>query len=394
MYRATDRVLDGIERDETVKVPVSRSFKDRFQFGRRERQRFYALMACEEVAKGLFFTNSLEDMVADAPDVPLSVRSKMAVIHADGNRFGRIRERTKGIEGHRMFSADLKAKQAALLQQILKWLRGGRDGPHWPLFAVEARPGHKQVLGLRFETLLWGGDEMIFAVPAWLAVPFIEGFFAFTRGWTAPAGDRLTHSLGVVICPTKTPIRQVKTVAAELTRACKELQPPAPPGQAVQTENLFQIEVFESVAMPDTDVGRYRKNLYGVDDETLRGWSSIKGEQAAEFFGRLVRLKTSDDDGLPRSQLYQLLRDAAALGAFMGRAEQSDRDLRERLELYLSRAGAGKKLTRQDVDVLAGVTGTGPSVKVAPFAFSLAAVAALWDYVAPVDDATIVPLAT
>ena len=372
-----DRTRPGIWGKHEVrdkKVVLSAATLSRFNYGRLQREAFYRERAGG--SDGDFFSASFEDIarVANAPKkCPSSLKSKIAVVYADGNKFTTIRNALRdreGLAGLSRFSTRLLAYQETLLTEIVAWLRAGRDGPGGDRYAAKDEDG---TVRYRFETLLWGGDELCFVMPAWLAAPFVEGFFNVTGGWQIE-GHRLTHAVGVVICPSKTAIRQARKVAEDLANGLKRSK-----GLSEQ-QNGVQIEVFESIAMPDTSIDAYRKALYGVDDlDDLNRWLALPGDGIGTLFTRIARLKNGDADTEPfaRSQLYTLLRKAVRAGAFQRRKAKAERDLHDAIDDYFARAGSHGGFAGKDLEIL--------PESGASRALSLAVLASLWDYIQPFD---------
>ncbi|HLO75259.1 MAG TPA: hypothetical protein VK196_02235, partial [Magnetospirillum sp.] len=143
----------------------------------------------------------------------------------------------------------------------------------------------------RLETLLWGGDEMVWVVPSWQVWPVLTAFFDATRDW--PHG--MTHAGGVVVCHHKTPIRQVVALAHDLADRAKA---------TTRTANAIQIEILESLDIPERYLDRQRRALFGtgVNDDAF----TLRGEDWTALTARLIRIRA--EDGFPRSQLYRLLR--------------------------------------------------------------------------------------
>ena len=75
----------------------------------------------------------------------------------------------------------------------------------------------------RIETLMWGGDELIWAVPAWCALDAVQFFFDQSADWRDPIRNkRLTHAIGMVLCSHNAPIRGIVQLARELADHAKD----------------------------------------------------------------------------------------------------------------------------------------------------------------------------
>ena len=129
--------------------------------------------------------------------------------------------------------------------------------------------------------LLWGGDELMFVMPSWLAFAVVEEFFAATRDWSID-GHRLTHTLGLVICHYKTPIRQARALAHKIADEIKERS------TTIGSGNAVGIEIFESLMPPEDDLSSHRARLYGAQGDAVNNLAldlAFPGEQFAELRG-------------------------------------------------------------------------------------------------------------
>jgi hypothetical protein len=368
----------GGRRDPRPAVPggFSAAMKARQTFGRLQRQKFYQRVSCQKPA--FDFTDELQEIVSNPPqDLPLSLHNKIAVFFADGDKFGErfknAASRAPSLTGLSDLSRDLKKKQKGLFSDVLGWL-----GAHH--HSAATNPYFFQGAA-RFETLLWGGDENLFVMPSWLGLEFAQLFYEKTGTWDLGAdGKHWSFSSGLVICHYKTPIRQIKTVAKELAERNKGLG-----GGAIQ------IEIFESLSMPDIDFDSYRAKLYFGDktptpDELseLNRQLAIPGEKLGKLIDKVARLK--QDDGLPRSQLHKMLLKSSKAGT-TARSDEADRSLREDFALWKKRAGAATAVGEHDLDVFGDLRRWDEAInpKRPAFSLSIGLIALLWDYVQPLD---------
>jgi hypothetical protein len=289
-------------------VPVSDSVHERFKIGRSGKQdgplfRFFSRElkkipdaddAHKMVEKAKEVLNRLSDEAANQSEAcfPLDLQelcgaidgarhsTKLAVLYADGNKFGRIvGDGLASVQEYEQWDGTLQQSRARFLASLLVWL-DRRRAPGEPL---------------PLEIFLWGGDELMLAVPGDLALEAVFRFFDFTKDlhW----GRRsLTHSLGLVICNYKTPIHRIKTLAIGLAdRVKKELG-----GDPEAQKNAWLYAVLESVDTPsDLDTffsKRFDKAAPAVNPLCL---------PESDFEGTL--LNVYDIDGkVPRSQLYRI----------------------------------------------------------------------------------------
>lgn len=304
---------------------VSASFAARHNFGRTARQQFYAHHA-GSTGKGLAerkyrFTNSFAQ-ICDQPfpeHTPVALKNKLAIFYSDGNKFSHFYHNTNSLADYSALSNHMRDLQQDLLRCTLDWLVAGAVGPHSEAFAQ--RDG--QFCDFRFETLLWGGDELTFVMPAWLGLAFVDGFIKHMQRWSTPDGQKLTQAIGMVFCHHKTPIRQARALAKLMADDAKKLFAPTQP------ENLLQIEAFESVAVPDSEQGLsdYRNRLYGQGyDDAQRSAVTLTGSEWDEAYQRLLKLCGVDRDPFPRSQIHRFL-------------QQGDGQIEDTVTDYFERVG-------------------------------------------------------
>jgi len=153
-------------------------------------------------------TEDLDSLATRQDGGPLD--GKIAFIHIDGNRFGRIREAMCKHEN------DLIDFQNLIQEKLRK--------PALRAILQKAQADLTPKGEIRLETLLWGGDEIEWVVPAWRAWHVLETFFKTTaniRFKNIP----LTHAAGVVFCHHNLPILQVRRYAEKLCDLAKEKVP-------------------------------------------------------------------------------------------------------------------------------------------------------------------------
>jgi hypothetical protein len=361
---------DG-DRARPAKGKMSVARQARQDFGRKQRQKFYTYYGGPTPSHD--FVDDFETMVKDAPfsrdDSPAS---KTAVFFADGNKLNSKRKAAvkRSMKDLTDFSDALKGNQKRLLGQIVDWLKEGATQRE-KHFCVRDTEDDK--LKFRFETLMWGGDEMLFVMPSWLALEFSANFLNWTKDWKA-GGNAITFSAGLVIANHKTPIRQTKQLAGDLAQINKDLN-----GREVSS---LQAEIFESLSVPDTDLQAYRDRLYvpsgKADDDTrtrINRGLMLKGANISDILNRVRKLKS--ERGYPRSQLYALIRKAAEEKipyAPMDSAE-NDKQLFEHFDRWKKRAGSDSDISQNDLHLLRFAGEGAASLKL-----SLAMAAMLWDY--------------
>ena len=107
-----------------------------------------------------------------------SLEGKMAVIYIDGNKFSRqIQKSAIDSDTYRSIDTHLRDRRANLMRSFISRMKED-DRRYWRVgrTASDSNTSHD---ALRFETLMWGGDELVWVVPAWCGLETIR-FFSIT----------------------------------------------------------------------------------------------------------------------------------------------------------------------------------------------------------------------
>lgn len=185
---------------------VSAAVKIRHREGRKIRNQLYRhLLGVEKIE----FTQDLETLSTGTDDGALE--GKIAFIHLDGNRFGRIRDKLCQTENDlgKFQTLIQEQLQKPALQQILKEATAPKNS------AFRTASGE-----IRLETLMWGGDEIEWVVPASQAWLVLQTFFKQVAGMKFK-GVNLTYSAGMVFSHHNLPILQVRKYANQLCDLAK-----------------------------------------------------------------------------------------------------------------------------------------------------------------------------
>lgn len=233
----TDKIRPGTDEQfvGAESKRVSRSVAVRRRYGVDQKRNFYA-SELERYGQAIFtgrFVNDLESLTNDPTQGKL--HRKMAVIYLDGNAFGRIqRQHCRSEEESRRFDNVIKRNRAHALKSILDTMTSD------PQFQTESGE-------LRFETLLWGGDELVWVVPAWKGWEVLSLFYQLSRDWEF-AGEKLTHAAGLVFCHHNAPIHRIVRLCRTLAEEAKE----------DRARNLFQYLALESFDHIGCDLRSFR----------------------------------------------------------------------------------------------------------------------------------------
>jgi len=226
------------------------------------------------------------------------LEGKMAVIYLDGNHFGKLqREKCKTPKIQQEFDEKLrKTYQADALKHLIETIRNDQ---YWinPRCWFPGAEDDETTQKIRLETLLWGGDEVIFVAPAWRGWWLLGKYFSLVEGglernpWEFQ-GEKLTFGAGMVFCHNTAPIYRIKQIAFQLAEEAKRVS---------RKENLAAVQVLESYDLVGTDFERFRKKWHppAVSDREML----FSGKDMLEIAAYFQELK----DEIPRRRLYMLI---------------------------------------------------------------------------------------
>ena len=267
---------------ENKSKKVSRSVKFRRDRGRELRNDIYAHIL-GQTSCPYEFARNLEMLSEDKDQGVLN--KKIAFIYIDGNKFGRIRDEKCTEE--KMLQEFDKSVQKDFREAVLKKLLSHMDGN-------DASQADEK---LRLETLLWGGDEIEWVVPAWKGWEVLRLFYEFDPNH---AYDKipLTHAAGIVFCHHNAPILQIRKLAHRLADIAKSNLTSIPKSR--EHGDIFHYLVIESFDMLEGSLDPFLKHYYKpVDYKELL----LKGQEMQNF-SRDMRIVRSD---FPRGKVYEII---------------------------------------------------------------------------------------
>lgn len=301
------------ENEEDKKKPASASVAARRTFGRGKKKAFYeeelrrladwiveddpaaeeeseAVRQLAQSVAAMDFTKDLETLADHG--APRSLDGKIAVVYFDGNRFGKMQQGC-GRTDLETFDRTVKRYRGQALRKVLQSI-------------VDAPEGWLAGEEIRLETLLWGGDELIWVVPAWKGWSVLRLFYETSRAWqftprNKPA-EPLTHAGGVVFCHRVAPIHRMTELAKKLANSCKEGFDQEPkPADDHAGRDVFAYQVLESFDHIGTDFKAFREG------RVPRG----RGVRALGVHGAGMDKATSAFDivkhTFPRSKLHAIV---------------------------------------------------------------------------------------
>ncbi|MEE8587684.1 MAG: hypothetical protein V3T83_22840 [Acidobacteriota bacterium] len=223
------------------------------------------------------------------------------MIYLDGNQFGRLKSK-------HCKRADLQAEFDLAVQRCRRKALQGL------LEKIDSEDGWRiEINGealCRLETLLWGGDELIWVVPAWKGWDALASFYAASKD-CAFGGERLTHAGSLVFCSHKAPIHRITRLAKNLVSLVK-----GPRRQRQRQRNLYAYQVLETYDDVGVSLEDYRRQRW-PDFESEEGLI-LDGEAMGKLAGQVADIKTA----VPRRKLQRIAQ--TSLGG-SGQKEAADR---------------------------------------------------------------------
>lgn len=295
-------------RDEGTTRKLSLSTYTRLLHGIDKKQSYYFEDGYPDVAEDLKdygFTSDLQNL-ADNPDYS-RLNNKMAVVYIDGNRFSAIQrdmlesakhESKNLVESLSSFDQAIQDERLRFLHNLLLEMiepEGGRFSD-----AVKVtRSANTENKVIRFETLIWGGDEMLFVLPAWLGMEFVQYFYEKTANWEVENARSLTHTAGIVFCSVKSPIGIISKVAQSMVDTVKKKL-----GDD-REKDMWTYMVLESIDYPTTmDIDAFNNTYYG-DWAKSRPAFLTPGSNWVVLKQKLASL--IKDQSVSRRQFYKIL---------------------------------------------------------------------------------------
>ncbi len=261
-------------------IAVSAAVKKRFIKGRELRNELYEKLLGELETKTQF-TSDLESLAGKTKNG--ATEEKIALIHLDGNKFGKIRaESCRSIKDLKDFN---KLIQEEIQEPSLKLLLTIATNQQNKGF----RTIHEEV---RIETLMWGGDEIELIVPASQLWDTLQIFFEVASS-TKFKGTALTYSAGVVVCLHTVPILQIRRYAEQLCGIAK--------GSSKEVQsNQFALLNMSSFDAIHRDVGKFLDTYYhpATKNDFIVAFSEM---QALRQHVRIIR------KNFPKNKLYEIV---------------------------------------------------------------------------------------
>lgn len=257
--------IEIVKREKNDRGPaiLSLSAEARHNHGRNQKRIFIE----EETGLSFDYTNDLQEIATpDKNQKHLdSLKNKLAVLYFDGNGFGDI-QKNLDCKQLKAFDDNIQEKRRAWLRKLIEDIKDNTDfktseeDKNGNLVDAKDKNGNL-VDAIRLEVLLWGGDELMLAVPAWKGMYVLQHFYDFHKDWMRKEPIKgkeitkhLTHAGGLVFCHVKTPIQRIKKLAREIADHIKDEYLGKPEEGKIdkysRDANLYDYVVLESIDYP------------------------------------------------------------------------------------------------------------------------------------------------
>ena len=279
--RPADASIERKKGATKVDVGVSAAVQVRFENGRRLRNKLYRKLLGNTDQTNAKFTSDLE-MLAGKTDGG-ATEDKIALIHLDGNSFGKIKDTCATLNDLKAFNDVIQNNiQEAALQRLLSFATQPENE------GFRTKKDNK----VRIETLMWGGDEIEWIVPASQLWDTLQIFFEVASS-TQFKGSALTYSAGVVVCRHTVPILQIRRYAEQLCGIAKDASKDAPSNQFA----LLNMSSFDAI---HRDVGTFLATYYqpATENDFIIPFSDM------ETLRQLVRTIRKN---FPKNKLYEII---------------------------------------------------------------------------------------
>ncbi len=318
--------------------PVGASARTRHDYGREQKYAFYQKQtgARPPDIPGEF-VRDLDALTADPSRGNL--HHKLAILYLDGNHFGKLRRDTCQMpQDLKDYDHYIQGRRATLLKDFLT------------AAVMNDKKGWLTQNGqCRMEILMWGGDEMLWVVPAWQGWKTLAFLFDHTADWQFRE-TRMFHAAGLVFCHHNAAINRIKSLARDLAETAKAKS---------REKSLVAYQVLESFDHVGRGLEDFRKQR--CPKTCTPEQFILKGTEMTHMESLFQAIKA--DEKLARRKLHDIV------ARLMKTPEASPSVIAEVLEQVASP-------TREDLDKLTACCSGSDKMR-------WVHLLELWDYVAP-----------
>ena len=259
---------------KSKEIYVSESVFQRREYGKKQKHAFYKKIT-EIDAK---FTNDLTTL--SKVTLQNILDGKIAYIYIDGNDFGKTQRSSKTPSVQKAFDQNTRNGREKVLKAILSQIK---EDPNW------LTKNNK----IRLETLLWGGDEIIWVVPAWKGWWMINEFYEQAKQHIKHENIPMCHASGLVFCHHNAPIHRIDTLARNLADIAK----------TNRDKNLIAYQILESFDHAGSQLSNFRESRLlklGEPQDML-----VNADYIHQIECCIYTLK--DDENFAKRKIYQII---------------------------------------------------------------------------------------
>jgi len=276
------------------KIFIADSIKARREYGREVKKQadFYANRGAiaKEEGETLTLSSDLEKLSANPPEYARHLKGKIAFIYIDGNEFGKMQKASTNEIEQQQFDNQTRSGRDKVLKDIIQKIKTQED---WL--------NEKE---LRLETLLWGGDEIIWVVPAWQGWSLLNQFYQLAKehiklNSQSPQHkepQELFHGSSIIFCHHNAPIHRIDQLARRLAdNYSKKAEH--------KKQNKIAYQLLKSFDHVGSDLQTYRQDrIKGLTDNLDELLIDARNMEDIENC-----IRTLKDNDFPRRKIYQIL---------------------------------------------------------------------------------------
>ncbi len=271
------------------KAMASASVKVRRDYGIKEKEKaeFYKKRGMLAECTDLRFTHDFEELSKKPPQYAKHLEGKIAFIYLDGNDFGKMQKSCQTPDEQRNFDQQTRKGREKVLQTIIEEAKEKDD------WLINDK--------LRLETLLWGGDEIVWVVPAWRGWWMLMRFYELAQEHIRlkeKDGEtkELFHGSALIFCHHNAPIQRIDSLSRSLADDFAKQE-------KYKKSNKVAYQILESFDHIGGNLADFRKQtIKGLDDNIDN--LLIDANNMQEISNIIKKLKEHD---FPRRKLYQIV---------------------------------------------------------------------------------------
>jgi len=271
--------------------------QNRKKFGRSQKTDLLRGLVKSDLIPGFDVVSDLNELACGTEEYG-NLKDKIAVLRFDGNGFGALFRECKKREDLGTLSDAIQKQQTDFFRNLLA---READKHQWTTRWC-TRDGKK----LRIEIFVFGGDEVLFAVPAYLGWEALLAFYDDAGKGKLPgesgASSPISYAGSIVFCHYNAPIHTIRRLASDLVDQAKlDRTGNRAPGNLAHYQVL---ESFDHLGEP-------------VEDYLRKRYAFVKGQNTRLSVENIRLLHDHMEDirwTIAKRKLYQLVQERMIAG--------------------------------------------------------------------------------